>query len=382
VNLLEAIFWVSAGIVVFSTVGYPCILLAVAPRGRPPASTRPLPDDELPSVAVLVAAHNEERHIAERVRNLLALDYPPDRLHFYIGSDGSTDRTIAELRQVPHERVHVHDFPQRRGKASVINDLVELSSQDVLVFTDANTSFDRDTLRHLVQPLASPDVGCVCGELRLIDSAGDNQDHIYWRFERMLKYHESRLGALLGANGGVYAMHRTLYRAIPANTIVDDFWISMQAVEAGRRCLYAREALAYEAVPDRISDEFKRRVRIGMGNYQALRRFSGLLHPRHGRVAFAFLSHKVTRWLAPHAMLLALATSCFLIDQPLYAYLCGVQLAFYGIAGSGWVYSRFGIIPRLFRMPLFFVSMNVALLLGWWQYVRGRSTGIWVRTAR
>jgi cellulose synthase/poly-beta-1,6-N-acetylglucosamine synthase-like glycosyltransferase len=336
----------------------------------------------LPTVAVLVAAHNEERHMAERVRNLLALDYPADRLRIFVGSDGSADRTVESLRELVGERVHVSDFVRRRGKASVLNDLAGLAGEDILVFTDANTSFRPDVLRRLVPHFAAPDVGCVCGELRLTGSGGDNQDHVYWRYERMLKRHESGIGALLGANGGVYALRRAAYRPIPADTIVDDFWISLQVLEAGQRCLYEQEALAFEEVPERIADEFRRRVRIGMGNYQALRRFAGLLHPRHGAVAFAFLSHKVMRWLVPHAMVLALATNILLADRPLYAVLLAGQVVFYGGAWLGWRLSRRGMTPRLLRAPLFFVSMNLALLLGWWQFLRGRATGLWARTAR
>ncbi|MBK9607623.1 MAG: hypothetical protein IPO58_14770 [Betaproteobacteria bacterium] len=156
----------------------------------------------------------------------------------------------------------------------------------------------------------------------------------------------------------------------------------MQVLEAGQRCVYAHDAVAFESAPERIADEFRRRVRIGMGNYQALRRFAGLLHPRHGAVAFTFLSHKVMRWLVPHAMMLALASNVLLADQPLYAALLAGQIAFYTSAWIGWRCSSRGITPRLLRVPLFFVSMNLGLLLGWWQYLRGRASGVWVRTAR
>jgi cellulose synthase/poly-beta-1,6-N-acetylglucosamine synthase-like glycosyltransferase len=378
----ELIFWLSVFVVLYSNFGYPLLLITLASLRRSAPRPDPTLDAGLPSVAVLVAAHNEERHIAERVNNLLAIDYPADRLRIFIGSDGSTDRTVDILRELTNERLEVIATETRRGKASVLNDLAALAGQEILVFTDANTSFKPDALRHLLRHFTRPEVGCVCGELCLVGNGGDNQDHIYWRYERLLKQHESSIGALLGANGGVYALRRSAYRAIPPNTIVDDFWVSMQVLEAGDRCVYEQDAQAFELVPERISDEFKRRVRIGMGNFQALRRFYGMLHPRHGTVAFAFLSHKVMRWLVPHAMVLALVSSCMLADRPAYgAMLCG-QLAFYGSAWVGWRYSCRGITPRVLRLPLFFVSMNLGLLLGWWQYMRGETTGIWVRSAR
>ena len=381
-NLIEPVFWLSVAVVVYSNFGYPILVMVLAQLRRRPVQPEPMSAAECPSIAILVAAHNEENHIAERVRNLLALDYPAHRLHIFIGSDGSTDRTVDILRTMACEHVHVAATAQRRGKASVVNDLVALATQDILVFTDANTSFKPDTVGHLVRHFARADVGCVCGELRLLGSGGDNQDHIYWHYERVLKFHESCIGALLGTNGGVYAMRRSAYVPIPSNTIVDDFWISMQVLESGQRCIYARDALAFESVPERIADEFQRRVRIGRGNYQALRRFAGLLHPRHGMVAFSFFSHKLMRWLVPHAMVVAFASNLLLLRHPLYASLLVGQLVFYGSSWIGWRHARKGTAPRVLRLPLFFVSMNLGLLLGWWQYVRGDLTGVWVRSSR
>jgi len=387
-RLLELIFWASALVVNYSYAGYPLLLLALSALRKPSVPPpEPQARTDWPQVTVLVAAHNEERDIAARVRNLLDQDYPAERLRVLVGSDGSSDATVDIVRTLQEqgaERVQLQAFTQRRGKASVLNDLVALASPEteILVFTDANTSFAPDALRQLLCHFSVPEVACVCGELRLMGSGGDNQDHIYWRYERMLKRHESRLGALLGANGGVYALRRSAYRAIPANTIVDDFWIAMQVYEAGQRCVYEREALAFEATPERVGEEFRRRVRIGMGNYQALTRFAGLLHPRHGALALALLSHKVLRWLAPQAMLLALASNALLAAEPFYALLLLAQLLFYAAAALGWVMSRHGTAPRALRLPLFFVSMNLALLLGCWHYLRGGASGIWARSAR
>ena len=212
--------------------------------------------------------------------------------------------------------------------------------------------------------------------------ANDNQDHIYWRYERLLKFFESRIGGLLGANGGVYALRRELYRAIPADTIVDDFWISMQVVEAGQRCVYDPEAVALETIPERISDEFRRRVRIGLGNYQAFKRFANLLSPLRGTVAFTFFSHKVLRWLVPHCMLIAFVCNVFLVIQPFYAALLVGQLIFYGGAWYAWRCSQTGAAPKALRLPLFFVSMNLGLWIGFWRFMFGGASGVWARSAR
>ena len=400
-SAVALLFWLATLGVAYTYFGYPLLLSAIAalhqwrsdwrlisrPGSRRAADRAAGGDDAaLPSVVVLVAAFNEERWIEARIRNLLAQDYPAGRLRIVVGSDASTDRTAAIARSFDDPALSFVDFPTRRGKASVINDLVAMVDAEVLVFTDANTQFAPAAVRMLVRGLDDPRVGCVCGELRLVREGdrGDNQDHLYWRYERMLKFYESRIGALLGANGGVYALRRGSYSAVPANTIVDDFWISMQVVEQGLRCVYTPEAVATEAVPERIGDEFGRRVRIGTGNYQSLARFARLLDPRRGvAVAFAFFSHKVLRWLAPHLMVLALACNALLATtSPWYAAWAIAQVLFYAAAWIGWRLATTGAAPRVLRLPLFFVSMNVGLLVGFWRYARGAGSGVWARTAR
>lgn len=393
-TLIEVVFWLSVGGVGYTYFGYPLVLIVLtglrqlrgdwayvatgkSRRAMPPSQT-------LPSVAVLVAAHNEERDIAERIRNLLALDYPAEQLHIYVGSDGSSDGTEQEAAPFVGERVHWHGFQQRRGKPSVLNDLAAVAKEDLLVFTDANTSFEAQTVARLVGHFGRRDVGCVCGELRLVANPGcENPDHLYWRYERLLKFFEARLGVLLGANGGVYAIRRELFQAIPSNTIVDDFWISMSLNSRGYQCVYDPEARATEMVPPRISDEFRRRVRIGIGNFQALRQFAHLLKPAHGYLAVAFFSHKCLRWFVPHLMIIALASNFFLaVDNRGYQILIIGQLFFYALAVTGYLRGRGGSVPGLLRIPAFFVGMNLALLVGFWKYLTGRFGGTWARTER
>lgn len=391
-SAIEVVFWLAVASIVYSYAGYPVLLIVLSSlkqlrsdwrylsSGR---SRRAEGEEHLPTVAVLVAAYNEQRHIEERIHNLLSLDYPPERLRIYVGSDGSDDATESLVAPFVGERVVWRGFRERRGKPSVINDLAALATEEVLVFTDANTSFTADAVRRLVRHLEDPQVGCVSGELRLVAGEGsENPDHIYWRYERLLKYFEGRLGALLGANGGVYAVCRALYRPIPPNTIVDDFWISMELVRDGYRCVYDPEAVAWEEVPPRIGDEFRRRVRIGIGNYQALRRFAPLLDPRRGMVAVAFFSHKVLRWLVPHCMVIAALANLALVFEPLYAWLALAQGAFYALAWYGYRRSLGGPAPAPLRIPLFLVSMNLALLLGFWKFLAGRYSGTWARTVR
>jgi len=216
--------------VVYVYVGYP-ILVAICARcfgrNRTPVV---LTDDELPAISVLIAAYNEEAEIEARILNLLALDHPRVKCEILIASDGSSDRTNAIVREYADHGVRLLDFPERRGKSSVLNDAFQVVSHDIVVLSDANTQMDPGSLRSMASWFQDARIGVVCGRLVLTDPrTGRNVDSLYWKFETFLKKAESRLGALLGSNGGIYAIRKELFQPIPANTIVDDFVIPLQA---------------------------------------------------------------------------------------------------------------------------------------------------------
>ena len=351
---------------------------------RSAAGTEP----DWPPVAIVISAYNEERHIVSRIENLLALDYPADRLRAYIGSDGSRDRT-AELmgRFAGEPRLVALPFEQNRGKASVLNDLVSRTTEPIVVFSDANTYFERGALKKLVSRFDDPKVGGVTGELRLLGNAGgDNQDSLYWRIEQFLKFFEARIGALLGANGAIYAIRRALWQPIRPDTICDDFVIAMNVSAGGLRLVYEPKAWAEEDTPEEIGEEVKRRIRIGIGNFQALVRHPQYLTRTSAATAFAYVSHKVLRWTAPHLLLLALGASVALAAQTgssgwaLYA--LGQALA-YLAAWAGWQMSSRGVkLPTLVKLAAFLFALNWAFLVASWRYATGRYAGSWGRTSR
>ena len=351
---------------------------------RSAAGTEP----DWPLVAIVISAYNEERHIVSRIENLLALDYPADRLRAYIGSDGSRDRTAELMRRFEGEpRLVALPFEQNRGKASVLNDLVSRTTEPIVVFSDANTYFERGALKKLVSRFDDPKVGGVTGELRLLGNAGgDNQDSLYWRIEQFLKFFEARIGALLGANGAIYAIRRALWQPIRPDTICDDFVIAMNVSAGGHRLVYEPKAWAEEDTPEEIGEEVKRRIRIGIGNFQALVRHPQYLTRTSAATAFAYVSHKVLRWTAPHLLLLALGASVVLAAQTgssgwaLYA--LGQALA-YLAAWAGWQMSSRGVkLPTLVKLAAFLFALNWAFLVASWRYATGRYAGSWGRTSR
>ena len=351
---------------------------------RSAAGTEP----DWPPVAIVISAYNEERHIVSRIENLLALDYPADRLRAYIGSDGSRDRTAELMGRFEGEvRIVALPFEQNRGKASVLNDLVARTTEPIVVFSDANTYFERGALKKLVSRFDDPKVGGVTGELRLLGNAGgDNQDSLYWRIEQFLKFFEARIGALLGANGAIYAIRRALWQPIRPDTICDDFVIAMNVSAGGHQLVYEPKAWAEEDTPEGIGEEVKRRIRIGIGNFQALVRHPQYLTRTSAATAFAYVSHKVLRWTAPHLLLLALAASVALAAQTgssgwaLYA--LGQALA-YLAAWAGWQMSSRGVkLPTLVKLAAFLFALNWAFLVASWRYATGRYAGSWGRTSR
>jgi cellulose synthase/poly-beta-1,6-N-acetylglucosamine synthase-like glycosyltransferase len=344
-------------------------------------------EPQWPPVAIVISAYNEETHIVSRIENLLALDYPADKLHAYIGSDGSRDRTAELMAQFQDEpRVVALPFEVNRGKASVLNDLVSRTSEPIVVFSDANTYFERSALKRLVARFQDPKVGGVTGELRLMGNGGDNQDSLYWRIEQFLKFFEARIGALLGANGAIYAIRRELWQPLRPDTVCDDFCVAMNVSAAGHRLVYEPKAWAEEDTPEQIGEEVKRRIRIGIGNFQALVRHPQYLTRTSLATAFAYVSHKVLRWTAPHLLLLALAASVTLAvteSSSGWAVYALAQAGSYMLAWAGWRLTTRGVkLPTLVKLAAFLFALNWAFLVASWRFSTGRASGSWGRTSR
>jgi cellulose synthase/poly-beta-1,6-N-acetylglucosamine synthase-like glycosyltransferase len=372
------------GLLVYTYFGYPAALALLsrrhkasprAPGGEALAAKAAAPP---PKVSILIAAYNEERWIGAKIANSLALSYPQDRLEIWIGSDGSADRTDAIVSAVTDPRVRLHRVEPRGGKAGVLNALAARATGEILVFSDANTLFAPDAIEALVKRFEDPAVGVACGEMTLYDPrrgpGSEDEEGLYWRYERWLKRREGEMGALIGANGGIYAMRAELFRPLPKDTIADDFVLSAGVLLAGKKAVYAEDARAKEETAGGTGKEFGRRARIGAGNFQALSRHPALLSPSRPAVAFAFFSHKLLRWLAPLFMAAALFANLALAARPAYMPLLGAQLAFYALAAVG--RGRLGSIAR------YFVAMNAALAVGFWRFARNRQSVTWKRTAR
>jgi cellulose synthase/poly-beta-1,6-N-acetylglucosamine synthase-like glycosyltransferase len=302
--LLLAALWLA----VWSYLLYPPWIRLLAAR----RAGRPAGGGAVPPVEVLVAAADEEAVIGARVRNLLAQEHAGP-LSVAVGCDGCSDRTASAAREAGggDPRLRVVEFPRRRGKAAVLNDLVASSTAPVLLFTDANTRFEPVAVERLARAFEDGSVGAACGRLVLESGAGGaTPETLFWERENLLKEAEGSLGVCLGANGAIYGARRASVEPLPLDTTAfDDFLIPARIAGRGERVVYVADAVARETAPPGARDELRRRFRIGVGAGQVLRRERWLWSPRRGLLAFVFLSRKAARWLAPALGLLALLSA-------------------------------------------------------------------------
>ncbi len=382
IQIANLVFLLSWGMIAYTYVLFP-VLLALSARmwGRKPV-VESQAHAELPRVAMVVAAYNEVAVIREKLRNTFALDYPADRFKLYVGSDGSDDGTVEVLKGCNDLRVVTLDFKERRGKISVLNEVMAAVDADVVIMSDANTMFEPEAVRSLVRHFSDPLVGCVSGELHLERDGGVSGEGIYWKYEGWIKRSESRLGFLIGCNGGIFAIRRSLYEALPPSTLVEDFVLTMRVLERGHQVVFEPEARATEPACISAKAEMVRKVRIGAGGFQALGLTAPLLHPRFGFCAFAYWGHKVLRWLVPVFLIQALLCNLLLLEMPMFQAALLVQLA--GGLVAGWAYRSTSeqAVPRWVRPISYFYLMNFALLCGLLRFLFGTQRVTWERGAR
>lgn len=386
------VLWGGLLLVAHTYVLFPLLLARLA-RGKVQNPTVYAPDSpDLPNVDILLAVFNEEQVIEEKIRSTFATTYPLNKLAFYIGSDNSTDQTNTLVAQLAtqHPQLQFRAFGQRTGKPGVIESLAQEATAPVLVLTDANVFFAPDTLYHLVKHFRNDAIGQVGGNILNPEHRSEGisgQEKAYLERENLIKYQEGVVwGTMIGAFGGCFAVRRACYHPAPAAFLVDDFFISMAVLQDGYQAINELEAVCYEDVSDRLPEEFRRKARISAGNFQNLSAFRRMLWPPWQGVSFAFWSHKVLRWLTPLLLLLMLLANAVLVAGGagwLYEVMLAGQLA--GpllVLVDWWLRRRMNVHSRLLRFITHFYSMNAALLLGLWRYLRGIKTTVWQPTQR
>jgi poly-beta-1,6-N-acetyl-D-glucosamine synthase len=383
--LLKIIFVVCSALAVYHYVLYPALVILLARAAGARAEPIEPADDALPTVTVVIAAYNEERVIREKLVNTLSLDYPADRFEVVVAADGSNDRTGDIAAEFANRGVRVLHEPQRRGKTAALNRAVAAAQGDIIVFSDANNLFNTDAIRKLVRHFGDPRVGGVCGLKQIFESADRESavgDGLYWRYESAIKIAESRLGSITTADGEIFAVRRALYRPLDETLINDDAAITFDLIRARHRVLYEPAARSYEQASINIEDDFNVKVRMVSGGFQTLAHQWRFLLPPRRAFAFAFVSHKVLRWLAPEFLIAMLVTSAALAaaGDGLFVAFLGMQLSFYLLAAAGWWLRGRGPLAMPLYVPFYFCAMNTAALFGLYRHLT-RSTQ-WKKAAR
>lgn len=389
------LFWLCVLLIVYVYAGYPLLTTLLARLRREKRFLSPF----TPSVTLLISAYNEERFIAAKLENVLALDYPAERLQILVAADGSDDRTAEIVKSYAGRGVELSYAPERRGKLAAINHAMQAARNEIVVFSDANNSYDPATLRALVAPFADERVGAASGKKNVVAASSrlGEADRFYWRYESFIKKQEMRLtGCCVGVSGEIFAVRRELYRPLPEKIINDDFFIALSIIQQGYNVVYVPEAVSCETVSASEQDEVVRRTRIVAGRYQAMMLSLPKLPWRRPLIVWQILSHKFMRPLVPFAMLGALAGNLGAVLLPAadmlpawislafpYGWIFGgLQAGFYLLALLGRRLKAGGLVGKALYLPAFLVVSNYAALLGLFGYLSGRQTALWKKATR
>ena len=381
----QILFWLSIFLVLNAYLFYPIFIILLSKLAK-----RKRENEFFPALSILIAAYNEEKVIEERLKNIAELNYDLSKIEVLVGSDNSSDRTndILKIAKKKYTWLKVYFFKERSGKAGIMNKLISEAKHEIIVFSDANTIFDKNALLNLTPDFYDKNIGGICGRLILKDeNTGDFEgveEEVYWKLETFIKRAEGKLGILIGANGGIFAIRKSLFTNIPTKkAVTDDLFISLQPLTKGYKVIYNENALAFEPVGKNVSEEFNRKVRFSATNFQTLVYLSKLLSPLRPLTAYAFFSHKVLRWTLPFLTIILFISNLILFEQTeFYKIIFFIQLGIYGFAFVGWILSKVKIRLIPFSLIYFFVISNVALFLGFLKFLSGKHSVIWERTSR
>ena len=384
--MLQFLFIVGLISLLYSYLLYPLLLKYLLQKSA--AQETYTTTSTLPALSIIIAAHNEEKVLREKLDSILQSAYPQELIEILIGIDASSDLSalIAEEYKSQFASCQVFDFKARQGKIKIVNTLVPKAQHPLIVLTDANVLFTENTLLHLQAPFIDPKIGLVDTTMKhygLKNTGISVPESAYIAGEVLIKEAEGKLwGAMMGPFGGCFAFRKQCFEPIPEHFLVDDFYINMICIEKGLRSVTQTEAIVLEDVSNDLTIEFKRKIRISSGNFQNLRRFWPLLF-KFNWVSFTFFSHKVLRWILP-VFLAAMTLQIIqkheqsLFDELLYFGLLLIPIAFV----VDYLSRKRGVHLVWLRFVIHFVSMNLALLIGLFRFFGGIRSSVWQPTKR
>ena len=401
-SFISSLFFLLAFLVVYTYVGYGAVAwLLVKVRGNRSDAHQDAPTVQWPDVTMVVPAYNERDYLPEKLQNCLAQDYPAQHLHLLFVVEGSTDGSAEYLAQQQQTlpNLSVISGTQRLGKIAAMNNAMRQVKTPITIFTDANTQLNPEAVSRLTKRFDNQTIGAVTGEKRISlqgpEAAAGSGEGLYWRYESFLKKLDAQLHTIVGAAGELFAIRTALYEAVEADTLLDDFMISLRIAGRGYRVDYVPDAYALERPSHSVSEEMKRKIRIAAGGFQAIRRLAALLNIfRYGWLTFQYVSHRVLRWaVTPFCLPLLVLLNAILLTQPepmnngllnasFWRSLFIAQIVFYLIAGIGYVLENRQTRFKLTFVPFYFVFMNWCVLAGFARFYHGNLSGVWEKSKR
>jgi len=374
---MAIIFFTCLSVIIYTYFGYP-LLLVLMTAGK--KELQPVSSDNLPCVSFIISAHNEETIIGEKLLNTFELDYPQDRLEIVVVSDGSEDTTPSIVRQFENRNVRLVEIREHVGKTPAQNEAVRQTSGEILVFSDANSMFDTQSVKKLVGMFSDGRVGCVCGELRYRNTGETSigkSESTYWRYEQFCKKRESLLGSLLGVNGAIYSIRCSCFVELNED-IISDFILPMEIYGSGSEVRYCSQAVAYENTSKSYEDEFRRKKRIIVRSFYGLLKNARFLNPfSYGFFAVEIWSHKLLRWFVPVMLTGMLVTSALLMHNIFFRYAFITQVVFYLLALLGMAGGEKTRKLSIFYIPYYFSVINIAALLALCEMLMGKRYRTW-----
>jgi glycosyltransferase involved in cell wall biosynthesis len=377
--VLEGLFWFSILVIFYAYIGYPLLLKAFSLFRSRSIIKKPIS----PNVSLIITAYNEEDRIHDKLENTLQLDYPSDKLEFIVASDCSSDRTDEIVRTYGSRGVKLVRAPQRMGKEHAQKLAFESARGEVLVFSDVGTILKPDALQKIVANFADPSVGCVSSVDKILTHIGEvSGENFYVRYEMYLRRLESEVNSLVGLSGSFFAARREVCKDWKTD-LQSDFNTLLNSIRIGLRGVSDPDAVGYYRNVKSHKEEFERKVRTVVRGISVFMRAKTMIDPRkYGLFAFQLLSHKLCRWLVPFWLITALATSSVLtLFDRFYAVVLLVQIYFYMMAGLGMTFGRLSS-SLFFKIPSFFVLVNLSVLLAWIHYWRGERLVSWEPSRR
>lgn len=339
---------------------------------------------EWPSVTIILSVFNEEKVISKKIKSILNSDYPKEKLHILIGSDNSNDNTNSIIDDLckEYENIKFIKKTQRCGKLKIVNELVDFAQTEYLILTDANVFFEPISIKALVYNLTEKNAKLVCGNILKFSPKNEGiskQEIIYMNFENLLKFNESlKYGFCVGVEGGCYGILKEHFVKVPDGFLMDDFFITLDVISKNGKVLFEPEAVCYEDVNDAPLIEFKRKIRISLGNFRNLKFYKHLLFPIYKGFGFAFFSHKVLRWLTPFALIISFFASISLRSYlPIFNYISVAYSLLIILPFLTIVFEKIKLKLPFINTLGHFILMNFALLLGFFKFISASSESAW-----